>query len=421
MATLPLILGRAKLANRERIFSGASYWISPATTFSLVDRKTGTILSVFTRASTATYFDRNGILRTAAVDEPVIEWDPATGVCLGWRIWDAVVNGHIYTEDFTNAAWTKFGGSMSANIGPSPDGGTNADGLVETTGVSETHGFQRNYSFVSGTQVTLSIFASKGSRNFASLSFNTSAFGGTSTFGFFDLTTGAVSSSGNCTTQVQACPNGVYRCSITATPTVTTTTNATYRSANTGSSSTYTGNGSTAGYFWGAQINTGPLAPYVPATGAVTASSTADVASILSWAAANNIRSAYIRGRTQATGTRGLLSGNDNTGSNRIEMLTLGVNPRLSVRVGGTSVANTVAGTIVADTTFRIAARFNTDDFASSLNGAAVVTDTSGALPTIDRWFLGRTQAGEYGNCYLEEIALFTGVLNDFQLQALTA
>ena len=144
MATLPLILGRAKLANRERIFSGASYWISPATTFSLVDRKTGTIPSVFTRASTATYFDRNGILQTAAVDEPVIEWDPATGACLGWRLWDGVTNLLTYSNDFTQTAWAKIVGGtgttpvVTANYAVSPDGTTNATRLQCDRGTSNT-------------------------------------------------------------------------------------------------------------------------------------------------------------------------------------------------------------------------------------------------------------------------------------------
>ncbi|NBW17139.1 MAG: hypothetical protein EBR82_55095 [Caulobacteraceae bacterium] len=145
------------------------------------------------------------------------------------------------------------------------------------------------------------------------------------------------------------------------------------------------------------------------------------MASILSWAAANNIRSAYIRGRTTASGTRGLLSGNDNSSSNRVEAITSGTDPRLQVTTSGSSVADIDGGTVVASTPFRMAMRFNADDFAVSVNGGAVVTDASGALPTINRWFLGRTQAGGYGNCYLEEIALFTGVLNNFQLQALTA
>ena len=257
-----------------------SWHIAPARTGNVRDLVTGADLVTFTNSSPAWGFNSSGVLVQPTANVPFIEYDPATGACLGWRVWDAVTNGHVNTEDFTTGAWTKFGGSMSANVGPSPDGGTNADGLVESVGVSEPHGFRRNYSYVSGTQITLSVFVSKGSRNFAAVAFNGTAFGGTSTQAFFDLTLGTVATAFNCTAQIQRCANGVFRCSVTATPTVTTTASTEYRSTNVGNASSYVGDGSTAGYFWGAQINTGPLAPYVPATGALTASSTADVASI---------------------------------------------------------------------------------------------------------------------------------------------
>jgi hypothetical protein len=152
--------------------------------------------------------------------------------------------------------------------------------------------------------------------------------------------------------------------------------------------------------------------PNTSTSAAVTRS--ADVADLLSWALANNIRSAYIRGRTTASGTRGLLSGNNNSSSNRIEAITSGADPRLQVTTSGSSVAD-----IAANTRFRMAMRFDTDSYALSINGGAVVSDTSGARPTIDRWFLGRTQAGEYGNCYLEELALFYSGLNDSRLTAM--
>lgn len=41
----------------------------------------------FTRASTRTYFDASGVLRTAAINEWPLEYDPATGVCLGRSTW----------------------------------------------------------------------------------------------------------------------------------------------------------------------------------------------------------------------------------------------------------------------------------------------------------------------------------------------
>jgi hypothetical protein len=84
-------------------------------------------------------------------------------------------------------------------------------------------------------------------------------------------------------------------------------------------------------------------------------------------------------------------------------------------------VADINGGTIVANTPFRMAMRFDTDSYALSIDGGAVVNDNSGARPTIDRWLLGRTQAGNYANGYIEEIALFSGVLSDARLIAMAA
>ena len=46
----------------------------------------------FTRSTTATYFDIDGTLQTAAIDEPRIEYDPATGAVRGLLIEEARTN-----------------------------------------------------------------------------------------------------------------------------------------------------------------------------------------------------------------------------------------------------------------------------------------------------------------------------------------
>ena len=107
-----------------------------------------------------------------------------------------------------------------------------------------------------------------------------------------------------------------------------------------------------------------------------------------------------------AVGTRGVVSLNDNTANERASVLTSGTNPRLVVQDGGVEQANINGGTVAAGVRTRVVVRINADDFAISINGGAVVTDTSGTLPTVDRLMFGRTQAGEYLN---GRIARFTG------------
>ena len=168
----------------------------------------------------------------------------------------------------------------------------------------------------------------------------------------------------------------------------------------------YTANGTGTIHVWGADLQAGAtLSSYIPTTTAA-ATRSASLADLISSAIANNIRSFYVEFSSPAVGTRGAVSLNDNTANERIEIITSGTDPRLVVHDGGVEQANINGGTVAANVRTRIAVRINADDFAISINGGAVVTDTSGTLPTVDRLMFGRTQAGQYLN---GRIARFTG------------
>ena len=158
--------------------------------------------------------------------------------------------------------------------------------------------------------------------------------------------------------------------------------------------------------------------PILTSTAAATRS--ASLADLISSAIANNIRSFYVEFSSPAVGTRGAVSLNDNTANERADLLTSGTDPRLVVHDGGAEQANINGGTIAAGARIRIAVRINTNNFAISVNGGAVTTDTSGALPTVDRLMLGRTQAGEYLNGRIARFTGWTGLLPDSTLQTLT-
>jgi hypothetical protein len=111
---------------------------------------------------------------------------------------------------------------------------------------------------------------------------------------------------------------------------------------------------------------------------------------------------------------------NDNTANERAAVITSGTDPRLVVHDGGVEQANINGGTVTANQRTRIAVRINANDFAISINGGTVVTDTSGTLPTVDRLMLGRTQAGEYLNAPLARVTGWTQLLPDSTLQDLS-
>jgi len=60
-----------------------------------------------TRASTATCFGPDRRLRNVAANVPRIDYDPATGKCLGLLVEEARTNLILHSNSFSNALWTK--------------------------------------------------------------------------------------------------------------------------------------------------------------------------------------------------------------------------------------------------------------------------------------------------------------------------
>jgi hypothetical protein len=168
------------------------------------------------------------------------------------------------------------------------------------------------------------------------------------------------------------------------------------------------------------QLEQGATVSSVIPTTTAAATRSASLADLISSAIANNIRSFYVEFSSPAVGTRGAVSLNDNTANERADLLTSGTDPRLVVHDGGAEQVNINGGTVTAGVRTRIAVRINTNDFAISINGGAVATDTSGTLPTVDRLMFGRTQAGEYLNGRIARFTGWTGLLPNSTLQSLT-
>ena len=357
---------------------------------SLVDAVTGASLVTFTRASSGTYTDSAGVLQTAATDVPRFDHNPTTGESLGLLVEEQRTNLLLRSEDFSTT-WVRFNVNASSNAILAPDGTLTADKLTE----NDADNFHRiRQGITSGVTGVFSVFLKAAERTRVNL--------GTSDINLiagFDLSAGSVVSG---TGSIEPFGDGWYRCSISA----TFTTSGPFLLLRNSSSEFYTGDGTSGIYLWGAQLEAGAFpTSYIPTTTS-TATRNASLADLISGAIANNIRSFYVEFSSPAVGTRGVVSLNDNTANERASVLTSGTDPRLVVHDGGAEQANINGGTVAAGVRTRVAVRINADDFAISINGGAVVTDTSGTLPTVDRLMFGRTQAGEYLN---GRIARFTG------------
>jgi hypothetical protein len=71
--------------------------------------------AVFTRASTGTYYDSAGVLRSAAINTPRFDYDPQTLQLKGLLLEDASTNVMLQSADLSNASvWVREGAGASA-------------------------------------------------------------------------------------------------------------------------------------------------------------------------------------------------------------------------------------------------------------------------------------------------------------------
>lgn len=112
----------------------------------------------FTRATTATYVDRNGVVRTAS--SGVLRDSHFIGGVRHVLLEPARTNLCIRSEEFSNAAWTKTssgGGSnpvVTADQTTAPDGATTADKVVFAAPVSGDQSFVTSTSFATAAAST---------------------------------------------------------------------------------------------------------------------------------------------------------------------------------------------------------------------------------------------------------------------------
>jgi hypothetical protein len=225
---------------------------------SLTDAVTGASLVTFTRASSGTFVDSAGVIQTAATDAPRFDHNPTTGESLGLLVEEQRTNLLLRSEEFDDASWTKnqlqaFGSGSIANAISSPSGSITADLITENTANSEHNALQGSVVTVN-TAYTLSCFAKKGTRSILAMS--PTSPGVANYYTLFNLDTGAIvfNETGN-TSTITALANGWYRCVLTRTTgAAQVLSNNKIGIANNALSTTYTGDGTSGLYVWGAQL-----------------------------------------------------------------------------------------------------------------------------------------------------------------------
>lgn len=175
-----------------------------------------------TRASIATCYGPDGLLRRVAANVPRINYDPETGECLGLLQEDSDTNLLLQSEDLSSSVWAKTRSSITSKVILSPDGVSLADAIVSDMQTAVEHYVAQASvvpSFAAGDRFYLSAFFKTGAKSKVALRLRRSLNPASYITGFFDLITGATNvtgAGGGAALMLtrKALPNGWHWCCI---------------------------------------------------------------------------------------------------------------------------------------------------------------------------------------------------------------
>jgi len=208
---------------------------------------------VYACSTVSNYFDSSGVLQQAAANTLVYDYMNVTNV---------FPNLGPYSQAFSQ--WTQSGLTATDNATTAPDGTSTASSLVENTATNTQRsvgiiGGQINLVFPIGATSTLSFYVKNlsGSRYVC-------AFGATNGCVWFDLAGGTVAKTSGTTyvsSSITSVGSGWYRCVATFTKSADDGVRIGLASTTAGTTAaTYTGDGTSGVYLWGAQLELGSSA-----------------------------------------------------------------------------------------------------------------------------------------------------------------
>ena len=230
----------------------------------------------FTRASTATYVDSDGLIKTSKQGEARIDYkDSSDGALL---LEPSRTNLYRYSEDFIQGAsgtgWTKFGSAFAtSNQTVSPDGTLNADKISIGTTQTSTFGVYVNNASISpsGSTFALSYYFKPSEVQFVQIYFGGGQVVSGSPFANFDILNGVLGTvSSVLNASIEPYLNDFYKVTVTGTASGATLS-AIISAIPSATSPRNTANSWTLGdgfFIWGAQLEAGSYATsYIPTNG----------------------------------------------------------------------------------------------------------------------------------------------------------
>lgn len=388
----------------------------------------------YSGGANGTRVNSSGVI--VAATTPRFDYDPVTLAAKGLLVEEARTNLLSYSKEFDNAAWSKDNVTVTADATTSPDGTANADAIFEAATTSTHSLFTSGSTVVAGSSESFSLYVKPNGRTVCMIQVVNGAFSN----GFraeFTLTgAGTVSATlafgaGTFTAaSITQAANGFYRCTVSGIVDGVATSVRTQCLIETAvGTDSYLGDITKGLYLWGAQLEAGSFpTSYIPTTSAAV-TRTADSAvmtgtNFSSWYNATQGSFISVFDTVDADAVPGNVwevgDGTFNERMNAFVSSTPTIN--FVVTDGGIQVANFSTGAYTTGNVAKSGIAYAANDFAGCLNGGTVGTDTSGALPTVDAFYIGRQGAGGASlNGHIQSIAFYPRRLSNERLQALTS
>ena len=357
----------------------------------------------FSRDTTATRVNKDGLIESVASNVPRLDYPLIEGVvqdCPALLLEPARTNLIQYSEDFTNADWTKFNTTVTADQEISPDG-TNTAYEVESTDAS--HLLYVTSSVSQSTKYIFSFFFKEGTINDTKIA-------------FYDDTANSFILQ-DADKEVIDYPNGWKRFIAEVTTPSGCTSLYSYidRSSEVGSF-----------YTWGAQLEEGSYpTSYIPTSGsAVTrAAETCNGAGTSdTFNDSEGVLFAEISALTKDGGESRRITISDGSTNNRVSIELDEDEDLLKLFQSGNGTLSQLTANLDVSETFKILASYNSNRLKLYINGFLVSQDLSIVLPIglNNLSFDSGTSSSEfYGNT--KQLMTFNKALTDLELENLTS
>ena len=386
----------------------------------------------FTRGSTATRVDENGLIETIAIGTPRLNYPLLDGVVQDnptLLLEPQRSNIFINSEIFSYLTSVNGASASNTNETNSPKGDLTADLLVSSA-IGNVQGIYRTITFISGVTHTISVFAKSKEVKVLQLQGGGSGWGA-NTYVNFDLENGVFEEGAGIISNsafMTKMPNGWYRCGFSAS-TVGTSANVSFDLVNNVTDVRDAAFNGTIGdglYLWGAMVEAYASYPtsYIP-TGGSTVTRSADVANGAGTADDFNDSEGVLYANVANIDTSVQSRLSLNSGNATTNKIHIGYNPsntkiELFIIDGSNSTVVNSQG-LITDNNSKIAVNYSSSSFFGYVNGFKTAIGTARTPSGFDDLSFNRGDSvvNFYGKA--KEVIAFNEALSDTELEALTS